>query len=126
MYSVHTKEAVCHSRPSVTAGGNEHIDFLLSFLAYKVLKETCHKSSAYVFEGECRSVKQLQTVYIVVDFYNRTVKLQRIIHYLIKCFLLYILAKECRCNYLGNLVEGQILYGIKEVCRQLIQIFRHV
>ena len=74
MNTVHTQKAVSHSTSRITGSGYQYIHILLTFLLNKVSQQTRHETTAYIFEGQCRSVEKFERVDVIRYFHQRYIK----------------------------------------------------
>ncbi len=73
--AIHAKETVGYGRTCIAARGHKHMDVAAVIApAYEVLEQTGHEARTYILEGQCRAVKQFQTVNTRLDFGHRSGK----------------------------------------------------
>ena len=126
MNAIDTEETIGYGRTCITRSGNKHIDFLLALLTYEVLQETSHKASTYIFEGEGRTMEQLQGVDVWLYLYDRAIECQGVIDNLLQRLCIDIIAEEGISHLVGNLLEREFLDVVEEVLWQLLDDFWHI
>ena len=99
-HSGHSEEAVCYCAAGVSRSGNQHIHhrFVVA-LRVEIAEQACHEACTHIFEGECRSVEQLEAIHVACYVLERNIEIQCVIHDVFQHFRFNIFAKQCVGNY---------------------------
>ena len=126
MDAFHAEESVGHGRACVAAGGNQHVYFLLAFLADEVLKQPGHEPGAYVLEGQCGAVEEFERIDVVGHFHGRAVKLQRVVDNALQVGGFHIFSEEGVGHGIGYFLERHLVYVVEKLLGKLLDLFGHI
>ena len=126
MNAFHSQETIVYGTTCITGSSNQHVHLVFTFFPDKIPQQASHKTSAHILKGQCRTMKEFQSIYIVFYLNNRGIETQCIVYNLFQSFCRYIFAKE-RISYpTGNLLKRHFFYFLKKGRRQRLYHFRHI
>ena len=115
MNTFHTQKTVGNGTSRITGSRYQYIHILLAFFLDKVAQQTCHKTAAYIFESQSRSVEKFQRIDVIRHFHQRYIKAQCVIHYLSQGIGRDVFAKESIGYTISNLLKRQSIYRIVKI-----------
>ena len=88
----------------------------LSILS-EISQQSRHETSTDILEGEGRTVKEFQTIDIILDLDHRTIEGESVVYDILKGIKVDVFTKECASHIVGNLLERHVLNVVEEHLR---------
>ena len=125
MNTFHTQKTVGNGTPCITGGRYQYVYILLSFFLDEVSQQTCHETTAYIFESQCRSVEKFQRINVVRHLHQRNIKAQCIIHNLFQCISGNVFTKEGIGYTVSDFLKRKAVNRIVKILRKRLDSHRH-
>ena len=125
MNTFHPQKAVSNSASRITGSSYQHIDILLSFFFNEVPQQTCHETTAYIFERQSGTMEKFEGINILRYLYQRYIKTQSIIYNLLQRFCRNVFSKESIGHTIRYLLKRQRINRIVKLLRKRFDGHRH-